>query len=133
MNLTNCTECGKIFVKTSVAICPDCRIKWEEQETLVAEYVRDNPKQSVKEICEATGVKEKIVYHMIKNGRFVGIAEIAYPCASCGTPITMGRYCDKCNENLLQQAQKTLSKVSQEQKQKAALAAKKRGMYTKDM
>ena len=47
-----------------------------------------------------------------------GVA-IEYPCESCGTLITVGRFCDKCNRDL--QAQ-----LSQQQQKLAAQAAKEK-------
>lgn len=120
LKLKNCSNCGRVFVDTGLGICRDCHEKEEEQMQEVSSYVRDHPHSRVKEICEALGVKERLVMRMIREGRFVmdGMA-IEYPCESCGTPITAGRFCDKCNKDLQDQ-------LSQQQKKIAAQAAKAR-------
>ena len=118
--LKNCSNCGRIFVDTGLGICRDCHEKEEEEMQKVSSYVRDNPHSRVRDICDALGVKERLVMRMIREGRFVmdGVA-IEYPCESCGTLITVGRFCDKCNRDL--QAQ-----LSQQQQKLAAQAAKEK-------
>ena len=102
--LGNCPVCGKLYMETGQRMCRDCYEKELEDENTVATFVRDHDKATVKEICDGTGVKERVVMRMVRAGRFIesGIA-ISYPCESCGTPITRGRLCEKCNNNIMQQ------------------------------
>ena len=118
--LKNCSNCGRIFVDTGLGICRDCHEKEEEQMQEVSSYVRDHPRSRVKEIAEALGVKERLIMRMIREGRFVvdGVA-LEYPCETCGTFITKGRFCDKCNKDLQDQ-------ISQQQQRNAAQAAKEK-------
>lgn len=116
--LKNCSGCGRVFVDTGLGICRDCHEKEEDQMQEVSSYVRDHPHSRVKEICEALGVKERLVMRMIREGRFVTDgAAVEYPCESCGTLITTGRFCDKCNKDLQDQ-------FSQQQQKLEAQAAK---------
>ncbi|WP_199884008.1 hypothetical protein [Anaerosinus massiliensis] len=131
MNLGNCPECGKLYVKTAVGMCLDCYKLEEENEKIVAEYVRDHPRSSVEAIHKATGVKEKTIFRMIKNGRFMDISEISYPCESCGSPIYEGRLCDKCNANFLNQVKE--SESARFTKAKEEEERRRGGMYTKNM
>ena len=73
MGLANCKECGKLYVQNPAGICPDCYRIVEEQEGLVAAYLRDNRRASIGEVHEATGVPEKVILKMIKKGRIVGM------------------------------------------------------------
>lgn len=132
MNLGNCPECGKLYVKTAVGMCLDCYKLEEENEKIVAEYVRDHPRSSVEAIHKATGVKEKTIFRMIKNGRFMDISEISYPCESCGSPIYEGRLCDKCNANFLNQVKESESARSTKAKEEEE-RRRRSGMYTKNM
>ena len=60
-----------------------------------------------KEIVDDTGVKERVVLRMLKNGRFIAQGlEITYPCQSCGAPITTGKLCSKCSQDILNQAER---------------------------
>lgn len=139
MNIGNCPECGKLYVKTAAGMCPDCYRLEEEKQAVVAEYVRDHPKSSVEEIHEATGVKEKTIFRMIKSGRFVD-SLISYPCEMCGQPISEGRFCLKCNQNLIQQVKEAEAKRVEKEKTLAKTIENKqdkqvqgKGMYTKNM
>jgi len=127
LQLQNCLACGRVYVDTGLGMCRDCYEKELQQEDKAASYVRDNPRSTVKQICDGTGVKERVVMRMIKAGRFVS-GNIAYPCESCGAMITRGRLCDKCNQDLLKQVEEQkLRKVAQN------VGASGRGMYSKDM
>ena len=127
LELKNCPGCGRVYVDTGLGMCRDCYEKELQQEDIVASYVRDNPRSAVKQICDATGVKERVVMRMIKAGRFIS-GNIAYPCESCGALITRGRLCEKCNHDLLKQ-------VEEQKVIKAAQNVRTpgRGMYSKDM
>lgn len=103
--LKNCPECGKIYMEVGQGMCRDCYVKEEEQEQIVYSYVRDHDKCGIKEIVEETGVKERVVLRMLKAGRFVACGlEITYPCQGCGAPITTGKMCPKCSQDLINQA-----------------------------
>lgn len=120
-------------MKTALGMCPDCYREEEKQELKVAEYVRDHPKSSIDKIHEATGVKEKTIFRMIKNGRFIDAAQVSYPCQNCGSPIFQGRLCNNCNSNFLKQVKESEAK----RKEQKTVGAKEKhstgGMYTKDM
>lgn len=138
MNLGNCPECGKLYVKTAVGMCVDCYREEEKNEMKVAEYVRDHPRSSIDKIHENTGVKEKTIFRMIKNGRFMGEAQISYPCESCGAPTTDGRLCVKCNEGFTKQVKEVEAKMADERRTQPERIKKPEtqrggGMYTKDM
>ena len=103
MGLTNCKECGKLYVQNPAGICPDCYQILEEQEGKVAAYLRDNQRASIGEVHEATGVPEKVILKMIKKGRIVGDIRLEYPCETCGKPISEGRVCADCGRRVLSQ------------------------------
>jgi ribosomal protein L32 len=103
MGLSNCKECGKLFVQNPAGICPDCYRLEEEQEEKVASYLRDNRRATIGEVHEATGVPEKIILKMIKKGRITGDVQMEYPCESCGRPILEGRVCGECGRRVLDQ------------------------------
>ncbi len=128
LQLKNCPNCGKVYVDTGMRMCRDCYEKELKQEDEIASYVRDNPNSTVKQICEALNVKERIVMRMIKAGRFVAAGvQVGYPCESCGAIITRGRLCDKCNKDLLKQVE------VQKEKKAHTVQRSGRGMYSKDM
>ena len=127
--LKNCQVCGKVFMSTGGKICPACLDKQADDEMIVIEYVRDNPKCKVHEILEATGVSEVIVRRLIEEGRFIqeGI-DYSYPCRKCGTLIMKGKFCEKCMSEMQEELQGVHAKIA-EQRQ----ADKGHGMYSKDL
>lgn len=131
-NIGNCPECGKLYVKTAAGMCPACYELEEENELKVAEYVRDHPKSSVESIHEATGIKEKTIFRMIKNGRFMDVGVVSYPCETCGAPIAEGRICYGCNQNFIKQVKEAEAKRLSKEKE-AVVKKRSAGMYTKDM
>ncbi|MHC1759580.1 MAG: flagellar protein [Negativicutes bacterium] len=103
MGLANCKECGKLFVQNPAGICPDCYRIEEENEEIVAKYLRDNRRASITQVHEATGVAEKTILKMIKTGRITGDIQVEYPCETCGRPILEGRVCLECGRRVLEQ------------------------------
>ena len=127
MEVINCPNCGKIFVKTGVRLCPDCLDLENEQEHKVTEYVRDNRQATVKQIVDATGVPEKIIMRMVKDGRFKeSDLPIKFPCENCGAMITQGRFCRMCSEEMSQafgqQANSLKNKTAEKKATKGTMA-----------
>ena len=128
MGLSNCRDCGKLYVENSFGVCVDCLRLQEAEELKVVAYLRDTvDRASVAQIHEATGVKQRIIMKMIQQGRVIGGTIISYPCESCGAEIQQGRLCANCSQNILSQVS------DQENRQQAAENAR-RGvrMYSKD-
>lgn len=103
MSLRNCIECGAICVENPTNLCPACLKAEEEAEDKVAAFLRDIRQASLEEIHKATGVKHKIILRMLKRGRIFSDAVVSYPCETCGAPITEGRVCDDCSQNIIGQ------------------------------
>lgn len=127
--LKNCSGCGRIFVDSGSGICRDCYEKEEEQMQEISSYVRDNPHSRVREICEALGVKERLVMRMIREGRFLidGVT-LEYPCESCGTMITSGKFCEQCNKDLQKQMEEQQRKLEEKAAKAKASTATMRSL-----
>ena len=103
MGLANCKECGKLYVQNPAGLCQECYRIEEENEEIVAKYLRNNRRVSITEVHEATGVPEKTILKMIKKGRITGDIQVEYPCETCGRPILEGRVCAECGRRVLEQ------------------------------
>ena len=58
-------------------------------------------------INAALSVKERVILRMLKQGRFIASGfEITYPCQGCGAPITTGKLCSKCSNDIINQAKR---------------------------
>ena len=108
--LKNCAKCGKLYSPMqNEKLCRDCRIKEEEKEREVLQYVRDNPGVTMREAANAVGVAEKFVRQMAMQGMFVNLTSsenFFYPCVKCGRPINRGTYCVDCLKDLRQETKK---------------------------
>lgn len=103
MGLKNCPECGRLCIENPSGMCPACYEQVEHDELKVVDFLRDTQKASLREIHEATGVKESIIMRMLKRGRVFSDFEVTYPCESCGASISEGRLCAKCSKSILDQ------------------------------
>lgn len=124
MKLKNCPECGKLYLESIAGMCPDCALLEQIHEKKIADYAREHPNSSIAAIHTATGVKESTILRMIREGRFLSLVSISYPCESCGAPIAKGRVCEKCRKKLLLQLEKINEQDKQEKKTKGV------GLYT---
>lgn len=124
--MKNCPECGRVFVDAGAGLCNACLRKEEEYEIIVCSYLRDNPGSTIRQIYEATGIKERTLMRMIRLGRFLDAGEIKYPCERCGTLINEGKYCEKCGAAL----QNEIKKVTESLNKKMQNTAGKNGSET---
>ena len=98
--------------------------------TEIASFVRDHPRSSVAEICDALGVKKSLVILMLQSGRLEEIdIHIRYPCAACGKMIRHGRYCQKCGKKITGEIAASLQRI---RKNAANKTKEKKGIYSKD-
>ena len=128
MGLSNCPECGKVYLENPAKLCPECYEKEEQAADKVAEYLRDHPKSHINEVHEATGVSHKVILRMIRKGRVMGEFDVHYPCETCGAPITEGRVCNGCSKNILEQLTTNMPKEPETRKEEPS--KKNSGMFT---
>ncbi|OEF99504.1 hypothetical protein BHF71_08785 [Vulcanibacillus modesticaldus] len=116
-DLSNCSRCGKVFVKTIYDICPNCVKEIDEEYHICAEYLRENKMVNIYELSEATGVSVRQITQFIREGRIsiVDNPNMGYPCESCGTVISKGRLCKKCSDRLTKGIKKVLEEKELEQ------------------
>ncbi|MTV49923.1 flagellar protein [Heliobacillus mobilis] len=109
MNVKNCPRCNRIFIpQGGRKICPVCVQEEEKQYEIVREYLRENPGAPVLIVIQETGVDEDTILQFIKEGRLEAgsIQGAELHCESCGTAITKGRFCGKCQDELARDLQR---------------------------
>lgn len=136
--LKNCPRCGKLFMDMGRKICNDCADKEQEDEERAAEYVRDHRDATIKEIAEATGVGEKHIVRMVKEGKFLSSngPAIEYPCDRCGRPITSGRFCSSCTKSVIsevKQVQISNARIAQIRDHEKANNTPGHGIHSKEI
>ena len=98
MEAINCPRCGKVFVKISDPICPECVKEEEKIFDRVREYIRDNPNRTVKEVSDECDISVKRILGYIREGRINATSGMRdeIVCSKCRKPILTGRMCEKC-------------------------------------
>lgn len=104
MDVRVCKHCKRMFQHISgPSICPRCKQVEEEQFQTVKEYLRKNPGAMMHIVSSDTKVPISLIESFLKQGRLEVSADspIALSCESCGTKIPTGKYCKKCQEELV--------------------------------
>lgn len=104
MNVRNCKNCGRLFnYIAGPPICPECKDQIEKKFQQAKEFVRNTAHATVSMVAEEVDVSEQQVKQWIREERLVfadsAIAGIA--CEVCGEPITTGRFCAKCKNQVM--------------------------------
>ena len=70
MEVKSCRTCKRLFNYVSgPQICPACKDELEKKFYEVKEYIRENPKQGIKEIAEATGTTTQQLQQWVREER----------------------------------------------------------------
>lgn len=113
--LAYCDKCGKLFSSLhGEKLCPPCNAVDQAAQDKMKEYLRENPKASLKEAAEATGapadsLKRLSIEVMSAKLNSNKKVDAVYPCANCGTMIKSGTYCPACAAELQKKAQQSAS------------------------
>ena len=77
-------------------------------EEQVKDYVRDHPGITIRQLIDETGVPDKLIWRMVRQGEFENASglEVQYPCGRCGKMIKKGAYCEECAVKLKMEAKK---------------------------
>lgn len=102
--LENCTRCDAVFVKTTRDVCQACYQQEEKDFEIVYNFLRqrENREATLQEIVAATDVEESTIIKFVKSKRLrtSQFPKLAYPCEKCAAPITSGKICTSCSEQL---------------------------------
>ncbi|MBM7557477.1 TIGR03826 family flagellar region protein [Halanaerobacter jeridensis] len=131
MDLKKCTNCGQIFAAAKgQKICPDCLAEEEAKFERVKDYLWDHPGATIPQVSEATDVGEAIIKKFVREGRLVEVqgSNIKVECQKCGKPISQGKFCSECSNELANDIQKSKSK----KKKNKSKRNKQEKMFTRD-
>ncbi len=104
MNVRNCKSCGRLFnYIAGPPICPECKDQIEKKFQKAKEFVRNTAHATVSMVAEEVEVSEQQVKQWIREERLVfSDATVAgVTCEVCGEPITTGRFCAKCKNQVM--------------------------------
>ncbi|MBR5913847.1 MAG: hypothetical protein IKZ58_05755 [Selenomonadaceae bacterium] len=116
--LAYCQKCGKLFTSLhGENLCPPCNAEDRAAKEKIKDYMRENPKASLKEAADATGAPSGSVRRLtmeIMSAKLNANKNIdsVHPCANCGTMIKTGTYCPACAVELQKKAQQNAVEIS---------------------
>ena len=99
MEATNCPRCGRMFMKISKPLCPDCEKADEEKFEVVRAFVKENPDCTIHEVSKECEISVKRIMKYVREGQLEvskGMQD-AITCTKCGKPIDKGSMCEKCS------------------------------------
>ncbi|MEH7444575.1 TIGR03826 family flagellar region protein [Bacillus sp. JJ1122] len=107
MDLSNCPECGEIYIKSKFRdVCEKCWREGEAAYDTVYKFMRkrENRAATMLQVVEATGVPEALILKFIKNGKLqiTQFPNLGYPCDKCGKIIRTGKLCEGCASEILE-------------------------------
>ena len=109
--INTCKKCGKEFFGNSPeGLCNDCFAKEEEKRNAVRQYVIEHQGASFDKVVEETGVSDRFLRNMMRNGYFA--ANKKRECKRCGKIIKKGLYCSDCLTILREAAKRTGSVIN---------------------
>jgi predicted amidophosphoribosyltransferase len=116
MSIIKCRFCRKSFQGFS-ALCPACIEQLDSKYIIVRNYLDKNRSANLRQVADDTGVDEKSLLYLIRDGRLSLRGEGGeIICMKCGAPISSGRYCDKCKDNLVHDLENTISAMEEKMK-----------------
>ena len=97
MNVQTCQRCTKLFRQVRSPFCADCLDLIEMEFESIRDYLRAHPRATIAQGAAETGVPEKSILFLIREGRLTfGAPGESLRCERCGASIHEGRFCAKC-------------------------------------
>lgn len=106
MDLRSCTNCERAYSYDGNNLCPKCRYDDDGDFKIVKEYLYENPGADIKAVEQDTGVEIKKILQYLKEGRIAiteGSENTALTCERCDASINIGKYCNKCINEMKQE------------------------------
>lgn len=132
-----CEFCGAGLRYTGVGEykCNRCRQIMLDDYGKVRKYVQEKGSANAAEISRDTGVDKDVIDEMIKQGALESSVDAVgkLKCASCGKPISKGRFCNDCIWKIASGLNDSFAAAKKEKQESPAKKAKGPGkMYTFD-
>ena len=67
--LANCKKCGKLFVKTSRDLCPDCALEIDKLTIKIRDYLELFPDAKLVDVQRALNIPDKMMVILAREGK----------------------------------------------------------------
>lgn len=95
-----CEACGGMMIYKGIGeyVCEDCHDLAYDDYGMTRNYLETHPGANTAQISANTGVSQKAIRNMLKEGKLEVAANSRtfIKCEMCGVNIRSGRLCDKC-------------------------------------
>ncbi|MED0675639.1 hypothetical protein ABEV55_11300 [Aneurinibacillus thermoaerophilus] len=102
--LSNCAACGKVFMKFSKPVCPDCASKELDTAKRIRDYLKQKEKRNAPliQVSQDLDIPVRYIEYLIRQKYFdlARYPNLQYQCKNCDTLISSGEYCAACAETL---------------------------------
>ena len=118
MDLRSCTKCERAYSFDGNDLCQKCRYEDDGDFKIVKEYLYDNPGADIKSVAQDTEVEIKKILQYLKEGRITileGSENTALSCERCDASINMGKYCNKCVNEMKKEINGAIDSSKKEQ------------------
>ncbi|HWS30742.1 MAG TPA: MerR family transcriptional regulator [Clostridia bacterium] len=101
-DIRQCKMCGKLFHSLGNPLCSECSDEMDRRFIKVRDFIYAHPEATIPEIVEKTEVPEKNILTFLREERLVlAHATGLLNCERCAAPISSGRFCEDCKNQLL--------------------------------
>jgi predicted amidophosphoribosyltransferase len=101
MDIRNCRRCDRIYQHRGSKYCPNCMLELDEIFVKVRDYIYDNPNATGSGSIRSPGCGGEHNPGILKGGQAGAVIPgLDYLCERCEKPITTGRYCNDCIQEL---------------------------------
>lgn len=103
MGLANCNECGKLFIQTSEAFCPECVKQRDYELNQIRDWIFKQAHPKLSRFEKETSLSEKVFMKHLLEGRIIDFTKVIVNCELCRKEIrlhTKKIICTKCHNSL---------------------------------
>ncbi len=112
ISIKYCKLCGKPFNYKVNVYCSGCLGIIDESFEKCRLYLDKKDDIDISKLSEDTGVPEKIILLLLKEGRLE--MEDSLLCERCGRPVISGRLCNECSNSLISELSKTKNNMQRD-------------------
>ena len=119
-DIAKCSMCNRHFLSAGGKICHRCLDQIDIDFSRLRDYIDRHPNHSgIEEISEQTGVPQKTVLYLLKEGRLSVSSDSsgALLCQICHEPLSSGTICLSCRQRLSRDFASALPKKAKKTEQ----------------